>query len=1045
MANENQTILLVEDCSADARLIQELLQGASHDRFNVIIAPTLAKGLDALSNNNVDAVLLDLGLPDSQGLATFKSVYAQAPQLPIIMLTILDDEELARTAVREGAQDYLTKDVLSKDQLTTDVLVRAIQYAIERKHSEEELKQFADENARQARMFDAMLSSLPDPIYLLDTNERYIYVCPQCERVLGVPREALIGKTWQEARISYVLMKQLHSHFNDVMTTGRTATADIDIETPTGLKKYEYDLSAVFGMENNIEAVVLSSHDITERIKAEARLKESADEFRALFERSPVAKIRYDVEGYPTNLNEAALALFGVFEVAAIQHVSLFSTPRITAAYKERLLQGQTIRYEQRYDFNDVKQRHQIASTRSDVRYFDCHITPLSNEAGVVKEYIGEFVDITERKNAERAVQEAREEMQSLNRELQAAHAEQLSQQTIILDAVHDAIIMRDEGDRITFWNKGAERLYGWRTTEATGQIVSDLLKTEYTIPPQTIKRALKKVGTWNGELIHTTKDGRQIVVECRQTLQYDAERATTTIFEINNDITERKRAEEKLRAASLYARSLIEASLDPLVTINAEGKITDANKATEEVTGYARDELIGSDFSDYFTDPEEARRGYRQVFAEGFVKDYALAIQNKSGTITDVMYNATIYRDEAGKVQGVFAAARDITELRRVEEELQRYSGHLEALVDERTDRLKESEQKYRTLVQTANNIILTTNAQGILTFINDYGASFFGYTPDELIGQDVMIIVPEVESTGRPLKPLVKRILASPAEHSINLNENVTKDGRRVWIQWANENLIDRAGRHIGHLGIGIDFTDLRKTEKALKNAERLAGIGETAAMIGHDLRNPLQALQYVVDLQKLRIERIPPEQRGADDWERESELFDKISEQVFYMNKIVGDLQDFARPIVPEKEEVDIKGLIENVVKSLPPSDGVHIEVRIPNLQVLADPHLLHRVFANLMLNAIQAMPGGGKLTVSAFSDGVIAVCVSDTGTGIQEDFKDKLFKPLFTGKAKGTGLGLAVVKRIVDAHNGEIIVDSEVGKGSTFTVKLPIVEK
>jgi PAS domain S-box-containing protein len=273
---ENQSILLVEDSPSDARLIQELLQDAPYGRFKVFNASSLSKALDVLSHNKVDAVLLDLGLPDSQGLATFKSVYEQAPHLAIIMLTVLDDEELARTAVREGAQDYLTKDRLSKDQLTTDVLIRTVRYAIERKQAEKELTQFAYENERQARMFDAMLSSLPDPIYLLDTHERYLYVCPQCERVLGVPREALIGKTWQEARISSVLMKQLHSHFNDVVTTGRTATADIDIETPTGLKRYEYNLSAVFGAENNIEAVVLSSHDITERTKAEAIIKESA-------------------------------------------------------------------------------------------------------------------------------------------------------------------------------------------------------------------------------------------------------------------------------------------------------------------------------------------------------------------------------------------------------------------------------------------------------------------------------------------------------------------------------------------------------------------------------------------------------------------------------------------------------------------------------------------------------------------------------------------------------------------------------------------------
>ena len=615
-----------------------------------------------------------------------------------------------------------------------------------------------------------------------------------------------------------------------------------------------------------------------------------------------------------------------------------------------------------------------------------------------------------------------------------------------MLDAANDALIIFDLDGHIRYWNKGAERQYGWKQDDVRGELIHSLLKTVFPSSLEEITDYLFRTGRWEGELRQTRRAGAAITVSSNWTLQYGARNVPVAILETTRDITDRKQAEEKLRAASLYARSLIEASLDPLVTINAEGKITDANKATEEVTGYARGELIGSDFSDYFTEPEVARRGYRQVFADGLVKDYALAIQNKSGSITDVMYNATIYQDEAGKVQGVFAAARDVTELKRAEGELQRYSGHLEALVDERTARLKESEQQFRTLVETANNIILTTNTEGILTFINDYGASFFGYTPGELIGQDVMIIVPEVESTGRPLKPLVNSILASPADYPINLNENVTKDGRRMWIQWANESLIDRDGRHIGHLAVGIDFTELKKTEEALKNAERLAGIGETAAMIGHDLRNPLQVLQYVVDLQRLRLERIPSEQRGPDDWERESELFDKISEQVFYMNKIIGDLQDFARLIVPENEEVDIKGLIEDVIRSLPPTDGVHIEVRIPNLQVMADPHLLQRVFANLLLNAMQAMPGGGKLNVSAFSeDGAIAVRVSDTGTGIHEDFKDKLFKPLFTGKAKGTGLGLAVVKRIIEAHGGEIIVESEVGKGSTFTVKLPIVEK
>ncbi|MDZ4681638.1 MAG: ATP-binding protein, partial [Saprospiraceae bacterium] len=125
------------------------------------------------------------------------------------------------------------------------------------------------------------------------------------------------------------------------------------------------------------------------------------------------------------------------------------------------------------------------------------------------------------------------------------------------------------------------------------------------------------------------------------------------------------------IKRASLYARSLIEASLDPLVTISPEGKITDVNEASAKVTGETRDKLIGTDFSDYFTEPEKAREGYKQVFEKGFVSDYPLTIHHKNGELTDVLYNASVYKDDKGNVLGVFAAARDVTDQKRILEEL--------------------------------------------------------------------------------------------------------------------------------------------------------------------------------------------------------------------------------------------------------------------------------------------------------------------------------------------------------------------------------------
>ena len=144
------------------------------------------------------------------------------------------------------------------------------------------------------------------------------------------------------------------------------------------------------------------------------------------------------------------------------------------------------------------------------------------------------------------------------------------------------------------------------------------------------------------------------------------------------------KAAEEKLAAALQYARSLLEASLDPLVTISAEGTITDVNEATVRATGVPREQLIGTDFSNYFTEPEEARASYQQVFAKGLVTDYPLTIRHRDGRLSDVLYNASIYKDARGDVVGVFAAARDVTARKKAEAELaEQRRRELERLAD--------------------------------------------------------------------------------------------------------------------------------------------------------------------------------------------------------------------------------------------------------------------------------------------------------------------------------------------------------------------------
>ncbi|MBI2218758.1 MAG: PAS domain S-box protein [Candidatus Rokubacteria bacterium] len=158
-------------------------------------------------------------------------------------------------------------------------------------------------------------------------------------------------------------------------------------------------------------------------------------------------------------------------------------------------------------------------------------------------------------------------------------------------------------------------------------------------------------------------------------------------VFAAARDITDQKTLEEELRQTQNYTRGLIEASVDALVTVDPEFRVTDVNEQTVRITGYSREELIGSPFPDYFTDPENATAGVRQTLAEGFVTNYVLVLRSKSGRETPVSFNASVFRDTAGSVRGIFAAARDITEQNRLEEELRQAQNYTRGLIESSVD----------------------------------------------------------------------------------------------------------------------------------------------------------------------------------------------------------------------------------------------------------------------------------------------------------------------------------------------------------------------
>jgi len=226
------------------------------------------------------------------------------------------------------------------------------------------------------------------------------------------------------------------------------------------------------------------------------------------------------------------------------------------------------------------------------------------------------------------------------------------------------------------------------------------------------------------------------------------------------------------------------------------------------------------------------------------------------------------------------------------------------------------------------------------------------------------------------------------------------------------------------------------LKEAQDNLLKAQRLAAIGEAASMIGHDLRNPLQAIMYSLFLAKKELESSPNANL--------MEIVKIIEEQVEYMNKIVSDLQDYARPIKPNFVETNFEKIVREVLSTvrIPANIKVDIDIDEAFTAFPTDPLLMKRVLTNLITNAIQAMENGGLLRISAYKKGNDAfISIQDTGVGIPEENLSKIFQPFFTTKAKGQGLGLAVCKRIIESLQGSITLDSKVGKGTTVTIKLP----
>jgi PAS domain S-box-containing protein len=508
----------------------------------------------------------------------------------------------------------------------------------------------------------------------------------------------------------------------------------------------------------------------------------------------------------------------------------------------------------------------------------------------------------------------------------------------------------------------------------------------------------------------------------------------------------ERARARQQeaalaLQQAGAYTRSLLEASLDPLVTISPEGKITDVNEATVKITGVPREILIGTDFADYFTEPDKAHEHYQRVYAEGFVTNYPLTIRHEDGHLTDVVYNASVYRDADGNALGVFAAARDITERKRAEEKLRRSEHSLAEA--QRMAHLGNWE------LDLANNTLEWSDEIYRVFEIDPerFGASYEAFL-DAIHPDDRNMVnkayTESVES--RTPYDIVHRLLM--------------KDGRVKYVNERCETYYDDEGKPLRSVGTVHDITERVRAEDEIRALNRdleqrvaartaeledaNADLESFAYSVSHDLRTPLRAIDG--------FSRIVLEEYSDNVDEEGQRLLNVVRDNTVKMGSMINDILLFSRAgrLELKPVEIDMDTVVRSAWDELAPTIGarkIRFEAK-PLPKACADHAALTQVVTNLLGNAVKFTRPRDPAVIEvggSEADGENVYYVKDNGVGFDMQYSAKLFGVFQrlhgTDKFEGAGIGLAIVKRVADKHGGRVWAEGEVDKGATFYFALP----
>ncbi len=848
-----------------------------------------------------------------------------------------------------------------------------------------------------------------DALLLWDANYRVVDVNRAYERFYAKRREAVVGKTMEE-----VLPPQIvHQRRELVRRALQGETSELQT---TGVRRdgstFDLELRFVPFEHGGKPHVLAIGRDITERKRAENALRASEAQYRAIFEAATDSLQLLDAQCRVVDVNPAYERMYGKRreEVVGKGLSDLVPAP----FRKERLA---LVQHALEGDAAEL----QTTGFRGDGTPFELEVRVIPFRHRGELHVLGIARDITERKRTEEAMRASEEQYRA------------------IFNASADALVLRDADFRIVDVNATYERLSGWTRDEVLGldRVVAnpeDVARTIQALHKDAVAGAPIEL-----EVPLIRRDGARYELELRGVpIQH---RGQPHVLYIGRDITERKRAEDALRASEARHRLLFETESDALVLVDLDTlRLVDVNPAAMQMYGHSRDELLQMTAPDLSAEADATRRAIQE--GEGAISIPARLHRRRDGSVFPVEIRANRLLLD-GRMT-VVAAIRDISERR------------------EREEQLRRSEARLRATVETSLDCVIGMDREGRVIEFNAAAERCFGYSRNQVLGRVLAeMIIPE-----RYRKPHAEgRARYERTGEARVLDQQVQATAQRAdGTEFPVELTISEAESAEGRIFIAYlrDVTVARQAEKErqrlegqLRQAQKMEAIGQLTGGVAHDFNNILASVMGYVVL---------AEERATDTGDAKSaEYLDQALASCRRARDLIKQMLTFSRGGRGEPRALSLAAVVRDglpMLRSALPST-LEIEVAVDDsvAAVLMDEVQAHQVLLNLAINARDASPASGRIKIAVASvDVVDAACsscrhvvhgrhielsVADSGRGIEPDLLERIFDPFFTtkGPGKGSGMGLATVHGIVHEHRGHIIVDTQPGQGCVFRILLP----